>query len=229
MEEFDARRIRENRQRDMERIRRMGEMRRARATMYETFQNESNNRLVSSNDSTSRRIIAHFERSQTRASPSESTDHRFALQLQDEQRIENHENVPILLEQRYNNSEFDSVQMALALARSLREHQSNRGSEDTVDAGTQEWPDMSYEALVELEDVKVGLTQPQMEELCLSANPVVDSPQRCPICWRKMKSSIRQIRACKHNFHEDCLFRWWSQSKKCPLCNERPHSTEESI
>jgi hypothetical protein len=44
----------------------------------------------------------------------------------------------------------------------------------------------------------------------------------CSICFEKLKCENRPVREtnkCKHQYHEDCLFKWFDKSKSCPNCN----------
>jgi hypothetical protein len=114
--------------------------------------------------------------------------------------------------------DIEDVQMAFAITLSLRD------KSDPLTHIVQE-PDMSYESLLELEDVKVGLTEKQMKQ-CTTVihHPYASHDTNCSICLCELSSSeeatIRRIENCGHEYHEQCLFQWLKDHKKCPLCNE---------
>eukprot|EP00668_Euglena_longa_P005789 GGOE01006830.1.p1 GENE.GGOE01006830.1~~GGOE01006830.1.p1 ORF type:complete len:237 (-),score=85.26 GGOE01006830.1:192-902(-) len=89
-----------------------------------------------------------------------------------------------------------------------------------VEGGDSELPDMSYEALLRLEDVKVGAG-----EEFLAAMPVIlfeatkEHMQECPICLGQYEpGEALTILQCTHRFHLDCCQTWLREHKTCPVC-----------
>ena len=42
----------------------------------------------------------------------------------------------------------------------------------------------------------------------------------CSICLQAINGTdvVREINKCKHNFHIDCLEKWFSTNSTCPIC-----------
>jgi hypothetical protein len=182
------------------------------------------------------------------------------------------------------DSQFDDHQMALALARSVRETQARghldpqhladfAGDDDetlaaiiaaTMDDGevpvlpvhvdgvagarasgaqrptaagprpsaTHE-PGMTYEELLQLEDVQEGLTLKEIDSFPLliygETAPLPSSPgkeagsaEACVICMEEIKygSVVRQLPCSHWQFCADCIDDWLRRSKRCPICKE---------
>ncbi|XP_065634996.1 E3 ubiquitin-protein ligase BIG BROTHER-like, partial [Quercus suber] len=44
--------------------------------------------------------------------------------------------------------------------------------------------------------------------------------KRCVVCQMRYKRGDRQIKLpCKHVYHSDCITKWLSINKICPICN----------
>jgi len=81
---------------------------------------------------------------------------------------------------------------------------------------------MSYEALTQLEDVKVGVESDRLEELSSSFIYVGQnlSEKQCSICMDNFETGLELRRlSCLHCFHQQCIDRWLEGSKRCPICN----------
>lgn len=44
-----------------------------------------------------------------------------------------------------------------------------------------------------------------------------DQLEPCAICWDAIEAKPCRV-ACGHSFHEACLYKWFVQSDRCPLC-----------
>ena len=124
---------------------------------------------------------------------------------------------------------FDELQIVLAITASIREE--NRSMQISPPLGNSNSEDLSYESLLELEDVKVGLSERDMmartslvNAPALSSSGDKQSSEECSICLCELfaedSQPVRRIRVCGHEYHEGCLFHWLKASKKCPLCKE---------
>eukprot|EP00667_Euglena_gracilis_P009691 EG_transcript_9847 len=88
------------------------------------------------------------------------------------------------------------------------------------DGGAAELPDMSYEALLQLEDVKVGVGEEFLE-----AMPVIlfeatkEVTPECSICLGQYEpGEALTLLQCTHRFHLDCCQTWLRDHKTCPVC-----------
>jgi hypothetical protein len=78
--------------------------------------------------------------------------------------------------------------------------------------------EFSYNRLVELKDVKIGLLSEN-----LLKNSIVENNKNknnfCVICQDDIDIDeiIRKIK-CEHSFHISCLDNWFVENKKCPMC-----------
>eukprot|EP01012_Entosiphon_sulcatum_P041596 TRINITY_DN55469_c0_g1_i1.p1 TRINITY_DN55469_c0_g1~~TRINITY_DN55469_c0_g1_i1.p1 ORF type:complete len:269 (+),score=23.77 TRINITY_DN55469_c0_g1_i1:39-845(+) len=80
---------------------------------------------------------------------------------------------------------------------------------------------MTYEALLQLEDVKVGVP----EEILTALPSFVFNSQTstglkdCPICLSEYDDGdLLTVLHCVHIFHYDCLATWLREHKTCPVC-----------
>ncbi|KAF3328450.1 E3 ubiquitin-protein ligase RING1-like protein [Carex littledalei] len=62
-----------------------------------------------------------------------------------------------------------------------------------------------------------GFTKPAEADL---EKPSTDESEKCAVCLDKLEETGRnQTRlVCNHIYHEDCIFKWVSNHKTCPLC-----------
>lgn len=83
--------------------------------------------------------------------------------------------------------------------------------------------DMSYEALTNLEDVKLTappeLLATMPLDMCLKGQW---DDKACSICQSEYEpDEVIMILPCEHHFHKDCAMEWLGKhSKKCPICKE---------
>mmetsp|Transcript_47055 Transcript_47055/g.54238 ORF Transcript_47055/g.54238 Transcript_47055/m.54238 type:complete len:288 (-) Transcript_47055:215-1078(-) len=98
-------------------------------------------------------------------------------------------------------------------------------NEDLIDsAEEEEEEDLDYENLIELEDVKTGLSVFQ-----ISALPRIrykrgdgsnDCETNCTICLVDFEPDEElTITQCLHRFHDDCITRWFKDNRVCPVCH----------
>jgi hypothetical protein len=76
---------------------------------------------------------------------------------------------------------------------------------------------LTYESLSSLQDIKKGCISES-----LFANSIVinsDSFIKCVICHDEICFDIvRRLTICKHEFHIDCIDKWFTENKTCPVC-----------
>ena len=90
-------------------------------------------------------------------------------------------------------------------------------SDTSVRQGTLQMSDTfyTYEQLVTLEDVKVGLnTKDLVRNSKVSLNK---TSFLCSICQDNSEVIIRILK-CNHYFHITCIDKWLSNNKTCPVC-----------
>ncbi len=46
----------------------------------------------------------------------------------------------------------------------------------------------------------------------------IPNEQECSICMESLEKEIVQL-PCEHIYHKECIDQWFSNSKRCPLCN----------
>ena len=46
----------------------------------------------------------------------------------------------------------------------------------------------------------------------------IPNEQECAICMESLEKEIVQL-PCEHIYHKECIDQWFSNSKRCPLCN----------
>lgn len=79
----------------------------------------------------------------------------------------------------------------------------------------------NYEQLVELEDVKIGLSNKELS--CIFKNNTCINQFFCSIC-QEQKYNINlelfniKTLICDHTFHNKCIIKWLSKNKTCPIC-----------
>jgi len=83
--------------------------------------------------------------------------------------------------------------------------------------------DMSYESLVQLEDVTCGLSHEIIERLIpqVAVTSLMGAPS-CSICLSDLElgDSMAVVPSCLHRFHFSCLEQWLTRKKSCPICKE---------
>jgi hypothetical protein len=89
--------------------------------------------------------------------------------------------------------------------------------------------EMSYEALLELEENIGEVKQCGLDAVMLSVLPMVrykeglwsTSPQSCVVCMNEftVDNDLTQL-PCHHHFHKDCAKLWLLMSATCPICRE---------
>ncbi len=70
-----------------------------------------------------------------------------------------------------------------------------------------------------LEDVKIGLINKNiLKHTKIHINESHD--KTCVICQDdiELKDIIRTITTCNHSYHIECIDRWFTENKKCPMC-----------
>ena len=88
-----------------------------------------------------------------------------------------------------------------------------QGSDTSVRQGSDTF--YTYEQLVTLEDVKVGLnTKDLVRNSKVSLNK---TSFLCSICQDNSEVIIRILK-CNHYFHITCIDKWLSNNKTCPVC-----------
>ncbi|XWS35505.1 hypothetical protein CRYUN_Cryun20dG0003000 [Craigia yunnanensis] len=118
----------------------------------------------------------------------------------------------------------------------IPDHQSNSNSQvvwqDNID------PDnMTYEELLDLGDAvgsqSRGLSQELIDLLPTSKCKFGSffsskkSRERCVICQMRYKRGERQMKLpCKHIYHSECITKWLSINKMCPVCNNEVFGEE---
>jgi len=82
--------------------------------------------------------------------------------------------------------------------------------------------DLSYEDLIQLEDVKVGLSRLQYRKLPTAKYDcaVHGEENRCQICLEDFVHDESVVTClCLHRFHEQCGWKWFKDHQKCPICH----------
>jgi hypothetical protein len=77
-------------------------------------------------------------------------------------------------------------------------------------------PFYEYEVLSELTDVKIGLISKNLIE-----KSSIDSSKGmsfCTICQQDIYLDIVRKLNCTHEYHVNCIDRWFVENKKCPQC-----------
>jgi len=88
-----------------------------------------------------------------------------------------------------------------------------QGSDTSVRQGSDTF--YTYEQLVTLEDVKVGLnTKDLVRNSKVSLNK---TSFLCSICQDNSEVIIRILK-CNHYFHITCIDKWLTNNKTCPVC-----------
>jgi hypothetical protein len=83
--------------------------------------------------------------------------------------------------------------------------------------------DMTYEYLSNLCDMigyhKVGVTDINQVSLVVDKNRLQEE-DICPVCLDKLSclNECRKISKCQHIFCSDCVEKWLSSNKTCPVC-----------
>lgn len=76
-----------------------------------------------------------------------------------------------------------------------------------------------YERLVELEDIKLGLSDRELS--CIFKDDVFIKEFFCSICQEqddKKSPVLAETLLCDHTFHYNCIRIWLSKNKTCPVC-----------
>ncbi len=88
---------------------------------------------------------------------------------------------------------------------------------------------MSYEELIQLPTVQVGVTLKTLVErtrlyICYKDNNSDNNNignNMCVICQEETRPLLDIVRElqCMHTYHAKCIDRWLVDNQKCPLCN----------
>ena len=78
---------------------------------------------------------------------------------------------------------------------------------------------LSYESLVRLQDVKVGLINKNLINKSSVSVYKKLNDEVCVICQDDIsKGDVIRTLNCKHIYHLDCIDTWFIENKKCPTC-----------
>lgn len=78
--------------------------------------------------------------------------------------------------------------------------------------------DMSYEYLSELCEIIGNHTQGVNNISEVTSDVELDEPTVCPICLDDTIKNVRKINNCSHEFCGECITKWLSIHKTCPVC-----------
>ncbi|KAL2632358.1 hypothetical protein R1flu_017044 [Riccia fluitans] len=127
------------------------------------------------------------------------------------------------LDSDYANHDSDGTELdvALALSLSLADSGANRPSHSALSL-----PDMSYESLILLENVKCVASADDVESMSTCTYSRKESPSNehaeevCAICQCDYEDADLLIKLpCSHAFHKGCGSEWLlNHSKLCPVC-----------
>jgi hypothetical protein len=99
-----------------------------------------------------------------------------------------------------------------------------RNAAPAVNQGTFEM-EGTYEALLELEDVKQGLPQSRVNSfpICWVGETTDENATEfgsCCICMDEFQrgSEVRSLPCGHHEFCIECIDKWFEQNKRCPIC-----------
>jgi len=70
-----------------------------------------------------------------------------------------------------------------------------------------------------------GLSSEIINKIKRSYEPLENN---CSICLNKENKEI-MILNCNHNFHSECLLRWFINNKKCPICRKEVTNNDYTI
>jgi hypothetical protein len=91
-----------------------------------------------------------------------------------------------------------------------------------------ELEDMSYEALLQLEDVKVGVGEAFLNSMPVIIYEPSDKEEECPVCLTPYEAGeALTVLLCTHRFHLDCCQTWLKDNKSCPVCKVDPTQEPE--
>jgi isocitrate dehydrogenase kinase/phosphatase len=79
--------------------------------------------------------------------------------------------------------------------------------------------DLDYRNLVELQDVKNGLSDKELS--VVFKNDVLVNEFFCSICQEQQnqhQTFANKTLICDHTFHNRCIKKWLSKNKSCPIC-----------
>lgn len=103
-----------------------------------------------------------------------------------------------------------------------------------VDTEEYDIDNMTYEQLLELceqiGDHKEGI---QDIEVVLEKVECVDSltETNCPVCLEEFSTKhareIEKIKSCGHIFCSDCIRKWFTENKRCPMCKADAQTAKE--
>lgn len=119
----------------------------------------------------------------------------------------------------------ESIELAIALSLSEQDTHMHVPFQSSMSLADSREPDLTYESLVELEDVAVGLSPNTIAALPsyeFQESDFTDkgTAKSCPICITDFTVQDRDvvILPCDHLFHRECIATWFQRSKKCCVC-----------
>lgn len=74
----------------------------------------------------------------------------------------------------------------------------------------------SYELLLELKDVEIGLISPKLIQNSTIRNS--KGVSYCTICQDDIFIEIVRELKCKHSYHINCIDKWFTTCNNCPDC-----------
>ncbi len=77
---------------------------------------------------------------------------------------------------------------------------------------------LDYYDLLDLEDVKVGLSLKNLNENSKILHNKTN--HKCTICLESMENKIVRRLKCNHEFHVSCCDKWFEDKNSCPNCRK---------
>jgi hypothetical protein len=78
--------------------------------------------------------------------------------------------------------------------------------------------DFSYENLTMLQSSKQGLISNKLLEKSSVIYHKNNNEFFCVICQSKCINTVIRTLSCKHSFHINCIDKWFTENKTCPIC-----------
>ena len=117
------------------------------------------------------------------------------------------------------NQDDKDLQDALALSEVIH------ASQNDGQPGNPNVDNMTYEQILELEEEN-GKVSKGLDKAIINSIPTFmwrqgdTSEDSCSICMMEFEPRQRcnRLRGCNHEFHSECIKKWLSKEKKCPMC-----------
>lgn len=128
----------------------------------------------------------------------------------------------------FTHPEFLALWASSTLGQTFQEDEYFNFLQSLEDRDDLDVDEMSYEELLELcetiGDHKEGIKNIDDVSVVVEKDTLIEI-EKCPVCLEEFKDIevCRKINVCGHVYCSECIQKWFSESKRCPVCKKEAH------